>query len=272
VTPLDMAHAYETLAHGGRRISGSLAEAEAPVGIQQVDAGGRTLPDGHHQDTNAVTSRQVLPPAIAATETSMLETVLQYGTARAAALGEFAAGKTGTTSNFGDAWFIGWNKKYTVAVWVGYPNSLVPMTTEFNGKPVMGGTYPALIWHDFMSAATQVDRARAEHSATNPSGSGSQPGAGGGGGGGGESSTSSSAAPSGASPSRSGAGKGSAPSGAGGEAGGGAATPGPERSPAPSGPSSGAPPSSAAPAPSEPSPSPPSSGGSSPTGGVGPSG
>ncbi len=39
----------------------------------------------------------------------MLETVLQYGTARAASLGQFAAGKTGTTSNYGDAWFIGWD-------------------------------------------------------------------------------------------------------------------------------------------------------------------
>jgi penicillin-binding protein 1A len=272
VTPLDMAHAYETIAHGGRRISGTLAEAEAPVGIQQVDAGSRTLPDGSHQDTNAVKSRAVLPAATAATETSMLETVLQYGTARAASLGEFAAGKTGTTSNFGDAWFIGWNKKYTVAVWVGYPNSLVPMTTEFNGKPVMGGTFPALIWHDFMTAATQIDRTRAESSAANPSGAGSQPGAGGGAGA--ESNTSSSGAPSGTPPSRSGgAGKGPAPrSGGGGEAGGGAATPSPERSPAPSAPSSGAPPSSPSPSPSEPSPSPPSSGGSSPTGGVGPSG
>ena len=59
----------------------------------------------------------------------MLETVLEYGTAKAAAIGQFAAGKTGTTSNYGDAWFVGWDTKYTVAVWVGFPNSLVPMTT-----------------------------------------------------------------------------------------------------------------------------------------------
>ncbi len=90
----------------------------------------------------------------------MLETVLQYGTARAAAIGQFAAGKTGTTSNFGDAWFVGWDSKYTVAVWVGYPDSLVPMTTDFNGEPVLGGTYPALIWHDFMLSAMQVEHDR----------------------------------------------------------------------------------------------------------------
>ena len=126
VTPLDMAHAYETIAHGGRRVSGTLAEDDAPVAIQEVDAGSHTLPDGAHHDVNHVRTTAVLPPEVAATETTMLETVLQYGTAKAAALGEFAAGKTGTTSNYGDAWFVGWNHKYTVAVWVGYPEQAGP--------------------------------------------------------------------------------------------------------------------------------------------------
>ncbi len=109
------------------------------------------------------------------TETSMLETVLQYGTARAAAIGQFAAGKTGTTSNFGDAWFVGWDKKYTVAVWVGYPNKLIPMTTDFGGKPVFGGTYPALIWHDFMLAAMGIEKERAAQTALRGSKSKSGP-------------------------------------------------------------------------------------------------
>ena len=95
----------------------------------------------------------------------MLETVLEYGTAKSAALGQFAAGKTGTTSNYGDAWFVGWDSKYTVAVWVGFPNSLVPMTTEFDGGPVLGGTFPALIWHNFMVSAMGVEKHRAEEEA-----------------------------------------------------------------------------------------------------------
>jgi penicillin-binding protein 1A len=165
VTPLDMAHAYETIAHGGRRVSGSLAEEGAPVAIQEVDAGAHTLPDGAHLDKNMVETKRVLPAGVAATETTMLETVLQYGTAKAAAIGGFAAGKTGTTSNYGDAWFVGWNSKYTVAVWVGFPNGLVPMTTEFNSGPVLGGTFPALIWHDFMTSALQIEKARTEHAA-----------------------------------------------------------------------------------------------------------
>jgi penicillin-binding protein 1A len=163
VTPLDMAHAYETLAHGGRRVSGTLVDDGAPVGIEQVDAGKRTLPDGHHRDIDRPVSKRVLPAGVAATETSMLETVLQYGTAHSAAIGQFAAGKTGTTSNYGDAWFVGWDSKYTVAVWVGYPTRLVPMTTDFNGGPVLGGTFPALIWHNFMITALGIEKARLAH-------------------------------------------------------------------------------------------------------------
>jgi penicillin-binding protein 1A len=64
-----------------------------------------------------------------------------------------------------------------VAVWVGYPDRLVPMTTDFGGKPVFGGTYPALIWHDFMLAALQVEHDRSAHKSSSTgakAGSGSQ--------------------------------------------------------------------------------------------------
>jgi penicillin-binding protein 1A len=166
VTPLDMAHSYETIAHGGERVTGTLAEAGAPVGIQEVQAGSQPLPDGSRRDVNQVRTNRVLPAEVASTETSMLETVLQYGTGKAAAIGQFAAGKTGTTSNYGDAWFVGWDSKFTVAVWVGYPNKLIPMTSDFNGGPVLGGTFPALIWHEFMLSALQLEKQRAEHSAS----------------------------------------------------------------------------------------------------------
>jgi penicillin-binding protein 1A len=142
------------------------------VGIEAVGI-------GSHTQVDHTLLHRVLPPGVAGTETEMLETVLSYGTARAAALGQFAAGKTGTTSNYGDAWFVGWNHRYTVAVWVGFPNGLVPMTTEFNGGPVLGGTFPALIWHSFMVGAMQVERERSAeeaakragaHAARSPSG------------------------------------------------------------------------------------------------------
>ncbi len=269
VTPLDMAHAYETIAHEGRRVSGTMAAAGEPVGIQEVASSSRPLPDGSHLDINGVRSQAVLPPDIAATETSMLETVLQYGTGRAAAIGQFAAGKTGTTSNYGDAWFVGWDSKYTVAVWVGYPNKLIPMSTDFNGNPVLGGTFPALIWHDFMTSALGIDKARAEHAAK-PKGSKE----------GGEAGTSSGESETSAPPSSQGAPaqsgtpgatkggeKTAKPNAAGGEAGGGAATP--EKAPAPSTPT----PAHETPTPAHstpPSAETPAS--PSPTGGVSPSG
>ena len=67
------------------------------------------------------------------------------------------AGKTGTTESYGDAWFVGWTKEYTVAVWVGYPDEFKPMEFEFQGEPVAGGTYPAGIWKTFMQALLKIN-------------------------------------------------------------------------------------------------------------------
>ena len=92
----------------------------------------------------------------------MLTGLVRFGTATAAALsGVVVAGKTGTTSNYGDAWFVGWTPQMTTAVWVGYPNRLVSMANDFNGGPVEGGTYPAIIWHNFMAQALQILAAEA---------------------------------------------------------------------------------------------------------------
>jgi penicillin-binding protein 1A len=86
--------------------------------------------------------------------------VVVSGTGVNANVSEFAAGKTGTTENYGDAWFVGFTDKYTVAVWVGYPDRVKYMETEYAGGPVAGGTYPAEIWHDFMTSAISIDDAR----------------------------------------------------------------------------------------------------------------
>jgi len=83
-------------------------------------------------------------------------------------VGEFAAGKTGTTENYGDAWFVGFNREWTVAVWVGYPEALNYMRTEYHGQPVAGGTYPAEIWHDFMAAAIKIRDVRDPKAAPSP--------------------------------------------------------------------------------------------------------
>ncbi len=273
VTPLDMAHAYETIAHDGERVSGSLSQPGEPVGIQEVKVGGHTI------DKNRVETRRVLPSSVAQTETSMLETVVQYGTGRAAAIGQFAAGKTGTTSNYGDAWFVGWDSKFTVAVWVGYPNKLIPMTTDFNGTPVLGGTFPALIWHQFMVSALAIEKERAEqaaagaaakagHSAATGAGEGAGQGSGAGITGGGQAG----GGTGGGTQTGGGTKTGGSQTGAGG-----GVTSTPERqaapaTPTPSTPAAPAPSAPATPAPSAPATPSSPTGGASPTGGVSPSG
>lgn len=200
VTPLDMAHAYETLAHRGQRVTGSLAApGDGPVGIREVD----NLPRVG-SERNQPRLIRVLPPDLADTETSILQTVIQQGTGTAADIGEFAAGKTGTTENYGDAWFVGWNSRLTVAVWVGYPDRVKSMRSDYQGGPVMGGTYPAQIWHDFMTSAVGIYNQR-----QGGQGSGSATSSGGGSASG--TSTSTSTTPSSGAPASSGSGSSRSP-------------------------------------------------------------
>jgi len=156
VSPLDLAHAYETFAEGGRRVySDTLgARNKGPSGIAQIYCP-VVCPQKNQVDTPQY--ERVLPASIAAVVHSMLTGVVQSGTGTSAAIsGVDVAGKTGTTTNYADAWFVGWTPQLTTAVWVGYPNRLVPMDTQYNGAPVEGGTYPAIIWHNFMVQALQI--------------------------------------------------------------------------------------------------------------------
>src|SRR4051812_7789230 len=168
VTPLDMAHAYETFAEGGKLIYGTLSPGQGhvvpvpgPVGIARIDQrrGDRLRPVevGDKKLVNRVKKRQVLKSSIADEVASILRTVVQDGTGTAAQIpGVVISGKTGTTEDYGDAWVVGWTKEYTVAVWVGYPSRFQPMHSEFRGQPVAGGTYPASIWRTFMQSLLKM--------------------------------------------------------------------------------------------------------------------
>ncbi len=145
VNPLEMARAYATFANGGRRVDGSLFE-DRPRVVEEVER----IKTGRIE-TNAPIPTQVLEEGEAELLTGILEDVVQSGTGtRAAIPGRRVAGKTGTTDNYGDAWFVGYTPELAVAVWVGYPDRLRPMTTEFGGAPVTGGTLPAQIWKAFV--------------------------------------------------------------------------------------------------------------------------
>ncbi len=161
VTPLEMAYAYNTLANGGARVSGTEASrgnGEGPVAIDSVtvteEGEDEFVPDQlGGTGENEKTEEQVVDPAVAQTATDILHTVVTSGTGQRAQVGDdYIWGKTGTTDNNADAWFVGANEEVTVAVWVGYPDGGTPMLTEFGGLPVDGGTIPALIWNDVVTA------------------------------------------------------------------------------------------------------------------------
>jgi penicillin-binding protein 1A len=150
VNPLEMARAFSTFAHNGVRVDGSIL-GNTPRAVTKVVEGNRV-------EKNEPVEKQVLDPNDAATLNSILQSVVTTGTGKRAALTDRAvAGKTGTTENYGDAWFVGYTPQLAVAVWVGYPNKLVPMLTQFEGGPVAGGTYPALIWKSFVEKALQAE-------------------------------------------------------------------------------------------------------------------
>jgi penicillin-binding protein 1A len=134
VSLLDLTAAYATVAEEGRAVR--------PYGIAGViDRRGRTL-----YRRTAPTPADLIDPRTARRMDAMLQRVVQSGTGRAARLDRVAAGKTGTSSDFRDAWFIGYSGDLICGVWVGNDDG-APM------KGVTGGALPAQIWRDFMMAA-----------------------------------------------------------------------------------------------------------------------
>ena len=152
VSALDMTRAYATIANDGRRVDGSVFHNRPRV-VEQVERF-----RSNKIDVNSPVPRQVMDQGHAELLTDILEDVVRLGTGKRAAIsGRQIAGKTGTTDNYGDAWFVGYTPELVVAVWVGYPDALKPMLTEYNGEPVAGGTLPALIWKAFMEKTDEDD-------------------------------------------------------------------------------------------------------------------
>lgn len=142
VSPLDMASAYATLAAGG--------VYSEPMAIKRV-----VLPNGK-TDTESGWGRpdrkRVVPDGVAAVVTEILSDNILYGTGTRAAIGRPAAGKTGTTDEHADAWFVGYTPDLATAVWMGYTKGEIPMESV-HGIAVSGGSFPAEIWRRFMEPA-----------------------------------------------------------------------------------------------------------------------
>jgi penicillin-binding protein 1A len=141
VSPLEMADAYASFADGGVHHDVS---AISKVEFPSDDEGD----PGKVDDFEEPEGKRVLTDGVAYEETQILETVLDSGTAAGHDLPCPAAGKTGTTDEQTDAWFVGYTPRISTAVWVGYPNSRTSM-----GSAAFGGSYAAPIWQEYMTQA-----------------------------------------------------------------------------------------------------------------------
>jgi penicillin-binding protein 1A len=136
VSPLDMASGYATLANQGVHIEAS------PIRLVRNSLGS-TVFDNRYPEQNEVVSA-----GTAYVMTTMLESVIREGTGTNANIDRPAAGKTGTTSDYRDAWFVGYTPDLVAAVWIGN-DSYTQMNESY------GGNIPARIWAKFMRTALE---------------------------------------------------------------------------------------------------------------------
>ncbi len=135
VSPLELATAYSVFANGGSKIT--------PIDIKYVtDAKGTVL------ESNEPESVEAISPETSFLITSMMEDVIDYGTGRGARIGRLAAGKTGTSSDYKDAWFVGYTPQLVGCVWVGFDDMRRSL-----GHGEVGGRAAAPIWARFMRNA-----------------------------------------------------------------------------------------------------------------------
>src|SRR5215469_1177546 len=136
VTPLELTAAYAAFANGGFRVY--------PYMVTQVDIGNRPV-----YVRNAPQPQRIIASSVNRDLTAMLYGVVAGGTGGSASLhGREAAGKTGTTQDSHDAWFVGFTTDYVGAAWVGNDDASPT-------RGITGGTLPAYIWRDTMLAAEQ---------------------------------------------------------------------------------------------------------------------
>ncbi|MCU1374112.1 MAG: penicillin-binding protein [Actinomycetia bacterium] len=142
VSPYEMIRAYMTFANRGTRVE--------PFYVRRVlDADGNEIYSTHKQD------KRVYDRKYADVVNNVLTQTIKRGTGTAANFGKPAAGKTGTTSENTDAWFVGYTPKIGTAVWMGYPKDNKRKMNSVHGRAVTGGSFPAQIWQRYMKAATE---------------------------------------------------------------------------------------------------------------------
>jgi 1A family penicillin-binding protein len=140
VTPLEMASAYSTFANMGVHMpTHGVAKAVGPDGKTVFDE-------------TKLKGIEAIDPGVAYTVNDVLQDVVRQGTGRHAQIGRPLAGKTGTTEEYHDAWFVGYTPDLVTAVWVGYRRGQISMR-NVRGVKVVGGSFPSQIFRSFMSFA-----------------------------------------------------------------------------------------------------------------------
>ena len=139
VNMVELSTAFSTFKRSGVRVD--------PIIVTRI-----TNPDGTLLYEASPNPAPVLSASVANQLSWVLTGAITNGTGTRAQLdgGRTAAGKTGTSQNNADATFVGYTAHRTAAVWVGYPVGQLPMSSEFGGRPVAGGTFPALIFKEIM--------------------------------------------------------------------------------------------------------------------------
>ena len=133
VTVLDQSNGFATIANGGVH--------HDPTAVDKV-----VFPDGRVDEPDNPEGDRVVSDGVAYTVADVMTGTLDYGTAACCDIQCPAAGKTGTTEEQADAWFVGYTPHISTAVWVGNPDSRIPM-------PGYGADLAAPIWHDYMTVA-----------------------------------------------------------------------------------------------------------------------
>jgi penicillin-binding protein 1A len=142
MTPLEHTGGYATFAAGGLQVR--------PYGIEEI----RGLSSGelvYNHDRDEPPRKQLFDRKVVESLNTMLQAVVLEGTGKAAQLDyTYSAGKTGTSSAYRDAWFIGFTGQYVTGIWLGN-DDFTPMAR------VTGGSFPAQTWHEYMMAAHDTD-------------------------------------------------------------------------------------------------------------------
>ena len=149
VSPFELARAYAIIANGGKDV--------IPFSIKYVKNRNGDIIDNPEADNEAALKKetesgsiQIIKPETSQIMISMLRSVMTSGTGMSAAIGRPAGGKTGTSSNYKDAWFVGFTPQITTCIWAGYDNSGLSL-----GQGQTGGGAIAPIWGEYMKEALE---------------------------------------------------------------------------------------------------------------------